>query len=74
MEYTLKAFFKLAFLLIYICFCIYLFLLITFYDPAKNYLLKIIDFFTNLGILGYFLIATFGVIWFILCCPASIFE
>lgn len=43
MKQTLKAIFKGIILLLYIAVCIFLFLLITFYDPAKNYLLHAIN-------------------------------
>jgi len=62
MKSTLYAILKIILLLIYITVCISLFLLITFYDPAKNYLLNIFEFFTNMGFIGYVLIVIFGII------------
>ncbi len=62
MNKTLKAILKGIIMLLYVVGCVFLFLLITFYDPAKNYLLHTIKYLTDMGFIGYYLIATFGVL------------
>lgn len=74
MKKTLKAILRAILIILYVLGCIFLFLFITFYDPAKNYLLHTIKYLTDMGFFGYYLIATFGVLWMILCCPVTIFE
>ena len=74
MGQNLKKILKITLILIYYLICITLFVLVTFFEPAKKILINTVEELLNLGLIGYFIIIIIGNVILILGFPITIFE